>query len=162
MHKLLKLEAAAKESLRFISPPLLMRTVMKDFELPGTDIILPKGRELLLSADNLQLSSDVWGDDSQKFDFNHFIHTTDPVVEGKKGFFGFGVPPHLCLGRDLGLVEVQMLLSYLIYYYDIIDLGIDTNNKYIKNGIVDDTEIKRLTVGPSLFKKRKLKFIPKY
>lgn len=83
------------ETLRMHPPvPALNRQCSKDYNIPGTDVIIEKGTPVLISTLGLQYDADLFPDPDL---FNPDRYGSK---ENIPGFLGFGAGPRYCIGTS--------------------------------------------------------------
>ncbi|BFM15712.1 cytochrome P450 [Maricurvus nonylphenolicus] len=94
---------ALHEVLR-VSPPVMQfrRTVMEDTEIRGQKI--KKGDKVFLSYVSANRDEDLF-EDPNKFDITR---------ENARKHLAFGVGPHTCLGAQLALMQLQVLIKEIL------------------------------------------------
>lgn len=112
------LDMVCSESLRKYPPlPFLDRRCIKDYTLPGTDIILKKGVALCVPLLGLHYDPKYFPD-PQKFDPERFAD-----VNKRSRSFGaympFGEGPHNCIGARFGLMNSKVGLCHILSKYEV-------------------------------------------
>jgi cytochrome P450 len=106
-----------KETLR-LYPPIwaLSRTSRLADRIGGYEI--PPGTNLIISPYVTHRLRDLW-DDPERFDPDRFS-----VVRSKArprfAFFPFGGGPRLCIGRDLAMMEAQLVLATILREFRLV------------------------------------------
>jgi cytochrome P450 len=133
------LDHVVKESIRMLpSVPSTVRVALKDDVVPlsrpykradgkGTynSIVLPKGHELFIPLNVIQLSKDLWGEDAGEFKPERWDNLPASVLNAKMPpghTFAFLSGPRSCIGKQLATMETQIILSHLIlnFEFDIV------------------------------------------
>lgn len=113
LQKLPYLDMVLKEGMRmFPVAPFLVRTAIAD--TPISNCVIPKGAIIMLSVFNLHRRKDVWGDDAEEFNPEHFL----PERQNERHpfcFLPFSGGPRNCIGR-------LSLLQKLFYFQKTEDL----------------------------------------
>lgn len=133
------LDNVVKESIRMMpSIASTVRVALKDDVVPlsrsykradgkGTynSIVIPKGHELFIPINTIQLSKDLWGEDAQVFNPDRWDNLPSSVINAKLPpgqSFAFLAGPRSCIGKQLAIMETQILLIHLIleYEFDVV------------------------------------------
>ncbi|WFD01272.1 hypothetical protein MYAM1_004034 [Malassezia yamatoensis] len=133
------LDKVVKESVRMLpSVPSTVRVALKDDVVPlsksykradgkGTynSIVIPKGHELFIPLNTIQLSKEIWGEDAQDFNPDRWDNLPSSVVDAKMPpghTFAFLSGPRSCIGKQLAIMETQVLLAHLVlkFKFDVV------------------------------------------
>ncbi|WFD35878.1 hypothetical protein MCUN1_002746 [Malassezia cuniculi] len=133
------LDNVVKESVRMLpSVPSTVRVALKDDVVPlsrpykradgkGTynSIVIPKGHELFIPINVIQLSKDLWGEDAGEFNPDRWDNLPSSVINAKMPpghTFAFIAGPRSCIGKQLAIMETQIILSHLLleYEFDVV------------------------------------------
>lgn len=91
------LDQVLKEGMRmFPVAPFIVRTATAD--TPVSNCIIPKGAIIMMSIFNLQRRKDIWGDDAEEFNPDHFL----PERANERHpfcFLPFSGGPRNCIGK---------------------------------------------------------------
>jgi cytochrome P450 len=108
--------AVIQETLRLHAPSLsIPRTAAADDEIDGFRI--PAGETVLLFVYGVHRNPDVWPD-PERFDPGRFLGDT-PADRHKHAWIPFGAGQRQCIGRDLSLMETQIVLAMLLQRFRI-------------------------------------------
>jgi cytochrome P450 len=108
--------AVIQETLRLHSPAYqLPRTAIADDEIDGYRI--PAGTTLLALIYGVHHNPGVW-DDPERFDPARFLGDA-PAARHKQAWLPFGAGQRHCIGRDLSLMETQIILPLLLQRYSV-------------------------------------------
>lgn len=116
LHNLPYLDRVVQESLRLFPPTWsLLRDVQEDDEIGG--YLIPKGTMVLLNIYEAHRLSEFWPQPEQ-FDPNRFL---PEYVQGRPrhAYLPFGFGPRQCIGRDLALMIIRLVLAMLIQNFDL-------------------------------------------
>ena len=120
------------------SIPSTIRVALKDDVVPlsrsykradgkGTynSIVMPKGHELFIPLNVIQLSKEIWGEDAQEFNPDRWDNLPSSVIDAKMPpghTFAFLSGPRSCIGKQLAIMETQVLLAHLLlkFKFDIV------------------------------------------
>jgi cytochrome P450 len=107
---------AFDESLRVHPPGLgMMRTAIADDEVQG--YWLPKGTQILLGTYFTQRHPAFWRN-PDRFDPDHFL--PEQVADRPKyAYVPFGAGPHVCIGKNLALMESMMIITAIVQRFQI-------------------------------------------
>lgn len=125
------LDKVVKESVRMLpSVPSTVRVALKDDVVPlsksykradgkGTynSIVIPKGHEFFVPLNVIQMSKDIWGEDAEEFNPDRWDNLPSSVVNAKMPpghTFAFLSGPRSCIGKQLAIMETQVLLAHLL------------------------------------------------
>ena len=101
------------EALRLYSPvTVVSREAFKDMKFK--DITVPKGMNVWTMVVTLHTDPEIWGPDSYKFDPNRFANGITGACKLPHLYMPFGVGPRVCLGQNLAMVELKLLLALLL------------------------------------------------
>ncbi|TMW65591.1 hypothetical protein Poli38472_008233 [Pythium oligandrum] len=134
---LVYLEATLKELLR-LHPvaPSTLKYVVRDTVICG-DIPLYKGQMVLLSAYAMARNPDVWGPDAAEFKPERWIDPKTgkitPVPSSK--FFTFHSGPRTCVGMNLAMLELRVVLANLVNRYDF-EMDPSNDGSYIPSPLM--------------------------
>ena len=108
------------------SIPSTIRVALKDDVVPlsrsykradgkGTynSIVMPKGHELFIPLNVIQLSKDLWGEDAQDFNPDRWDNLPKSVIDAKLPpgqLFAFLAGPRSCVGKQTAILETLVLL----------------------------------------------------
>lgn len=109
------LTAVVNETLR-MNPPILYpsRRLMEPLEFEGTT--LPKGTTIDLSIYGLHHNKRVWGN-PEVFDPDRFLK---PLTKDQENaFVPFASGPRDCVGKNLALLEVNLIISTLLSKFKV-------------------------------------------
>lgn len=107
---------AFDESLRLYPPGLgMMRSSIEDGEFQGHWI--SKGTQILLGTYFTQRHPDFWRH-PDRFDPDHFL--PEQVADRPKyAYIPFGAGPHVCIGKNLALMESMMILTAIVQRFKV-------------------------------------------
>lgn len=128
------LEKVVKESVRMLpAVPSTVRVALKDDVVPlsksypradgkGTfnSVVIPKGHELFIPLNVIQLSKDLWGEDAQDFNPDRWDNLPSSVINAKMPpghTFAFLSGPRSCIGKQLAILETQVILAHMLLNY---------------------------------------------
>lgn len=127
VNQLTYLEQVIKETLR-LHPvaPILPRRCTEDTKL--TNFVLPAGAEVVISVMTLHRRKDIWGDDANLFNPDHFskeaMSNRSPYT-----FMAFSNGSRYCMGQRFAFISIKIILAKLLRRYRIsTHLGIDDIN----------------------------------
>lgn len=107
---------AFDESLRLYPPGLgMMRSVTEDSEFQGHWIF--KGTQILLGTYFTQRHPEFWRH-PDRFDPDHFL--PEQIADRPKyAYIPFGAGPHVCIGKNLALIESMMILTAIVQRFKV-------------------------------------------
>ncbi|KAK2440529.1 cytochrome P450 714C2 [Trifolium repens] len=101
------------ETLRLYPPaPLLARHTFKDMKFGNIDV--PKGTGLWILILTMHTNPDIWGDDAYKFNPERFANGVAGACKHPHAYMPFGVGPRICLGQNLAMLELKMLIALIL------------------------------------------------
>ncbi|KAL0435161.1 UNVERIFIED_CONTAM: cytochrome [Sesamum radiatum] len=111
--KMKLLTMAINESLRLYPPvSVVSREALKDLKFGG--INFPKGVNLWTLVTTLHTDPENWGPDSYQFNPERFANGITGACKLPHLYMPFGVGPRVCLGQNLALVELKILISMIL------------------------------------------------
>lgn len=121
LQQLVYLEAAIKETLRLHPPvPVNPKHVDRDVVLSdGT--YLRKGTTVSLAVWAMGRMPFVWGDDAEEFKPERWIDraTGKLISVSQYKFASFNAGPRLCLGMNLAMMEMKMVVAAVLQQFDV-------------------------------------------
>lgn len=105
-----------EEAMRLYPPAWIIDRVAKEEDEAG-GFHIPKNTMMILYTYGTHHSGKLWRD-PEKFDPQRFA----PEVKGNippYTYFPFGGGPRLCIGNNFALMEMQLVISQLLHYYDL-------------------------------------------
>ncbi|KAI5072399.1 hypothetical protein GOP47_0012505 [Adiantum capillus-veneris] len=104
------------ESLRLYPPqPIIARRCMRENTV--SDIIIPKGLEVIIPVSAMHRNKDVWGQDSEEFKPGRFANGINKACKVPSSFLPFGSGPRTCIGQTLALLEAKVTLYHMLKNY---------------------------------------------
>lgn len=105
------------EALRKYPPvPLLIRKASKDYPVPGSDVVLPRGTSILIPAYSIHHDPEYFPN-PENFEPERFsaeaTATRDNVT-----FLPFGDGPRNCIGSRFGMMQARVGLVTLLLNYE--------------------------------------------
>lgn len=101
------------ESLRLYPPvAVVSREAFKDMKFG--DILVPKGVNIWTMAMALHTDPENWGADAYTFKPSRFANGITGACKVPQLYMPFGVGPRVCLGQNLAMVELKVLISLLL------------------------------------------------
>lgn len=110
------IDQCINESLRMYPPASsLTRSVSKDYKLPNSSVILPKGITLIVPVYAIHRDPEHYPD-PERYDPDRF--TPDQVAKRNPYcFLPFGEGPRICIGMRFGMMQARVGLAYLLKDY---------------------------------------------
>lgn len=106
------------ESLRLYPPVgVLAREALNELEFAKTRI--PKGVTIWMMITTLHTNPDNWGLDSYEFKPERFANGTTGACKLPHLFVPFGFGPRICLGLNLAMIELKILLSLILSNFSL-------------------------------------------
>ncbi|GJQ81995.1 Cyp6a9 [Trypoxylus dichotomus] len=101
------------ETLRKYPPiPSLTRVCTKDYRIPGTDVIIPKGLRVFIPIQGIHNDPEIYPN-PQKFDPTRFSHE-NKNKRHQFSFIPFGEGPRICLGLRFAMIQTKICLAMMI------------------------------------------------
>lgn len=115
INRLIYLEQVIKETLR-IHPvaPVLLRHCTEDTALENFTI--PAGSEIIISAITAHRRKDIWGEDADEFNPDHFS-TEATTTRNPYAFMAFSGGVRNCLGQRFAYISIKVILAKLFRKY---------------------------------------------
>lgn len=105
-----------QEAMRYYSPSWqLTRTAQADDEIDGYTI--PAGSEVAVMQHVIHHNPAVW-DEPQRFDPLRFTPEAE-AQRPKQSWIPFGAGQRLCIGRDMAIMEGQLVLARVLQQYEV-------------------------------------------
>jgi len=96
----------------------LPRVVPKDMSVSVEGKTFCEGTELSCPAYTIQHDPEIWGADADSFRPERWL---DPVASDlKKYLLTFGVGPRACIGKNLAVLQMQILVATFVMRYDLV------------------------------------------
>jgi cytochrome P450 family 714 subfamily C len=109
----LQLTMVINESLRLYVPILFItREALKDIKIK--DINIPKGVGVWTYVGTLYTDPEIWGADAYQFNPERFANGVNGACKHPHLYMPFGVGPRVCLGQQLALLEMKILISLIL------------------------------------------------
>ena len=101
------------ESMRLYPPTTVVsREALKDLKFG--DINVPKGVNIWLNMVTLHTDPELWGPDAYKFNPDRFANGISGACKFPYLYMPFGVGPRVCLGQNLAMVELKVLMALML------------------------------------------------
>lgn len=100
----------AETSRKHCVLPVLNRTCVKDYQIPGTNKVIEKGIEVIISSYGLQMDAQYY-EEPEKFNPDRFI---DESAAASKPFMPFGLGPRKCIGWRFGKMQTKIGLLLML------------------------------------------------
>ncbi|RFU34119.1 hypothetical protein B7463_g2203, partial [Scytalidium lignicola] len=81
-------------------------------------VTLPAGVSVAVNAWVTHLDTQIFGQDADEFRPERWLHDVNAAKQMERYMFQFGGGSHLCIGRNLALLEMNRLLPCLLREYD--------------------------------------------
>ncbi|XP_055308415.1 cytochrome P450 4c21-like [Sitodiplosis mosellana] len=122
VNQLTYLEQVIKETLRlYPAVPILLRHCTEDTKL--ANCVVPAGTEVVISIMTVHRRKDIWGDDADEFNPDHFSRESK---RSPYAFMAFSNGTRYCVGQKFAFISVKIILAKLFRKYRIsTHLGMD-------------------------------------
>ncbi|CAB4312311.1 unnamed protein product [Prunus armeniaca] len=113
VRKMKQLTMVIQESLRLYPPvTVVSREAFKDMKFG--DITVPKGFNVWTTVVTLHTDPEIWGPDAYEFNPDRFANGITGACKLPHLYMPFGVGPRVCLGQNLAMVELKVLLALIV------------------------------------------------
>lgn len=114
-NKLAYLEQVMQETLRMFTPaPFIMRHCSKDLKM--ANFTIPENTEVLISLMTLHRRKDIWGDDADEYNPDHFSKEACSKRH-PYAYMAFSKGSRNCIGQRFALMSVKIILARLFRKY---------------------------------------------
>ncbi|CAN6559179.1 unnamed protein product [Malus baccata var. baccata] len=111
--KMKQLTMVIHESLRLYPPvTVVSREAFKDMKFG--DINIPKGVNVWTTVATLHTDPEIWGPDAYVFNPDRFANGITGACKLPHVYMPFGMGPRVCLGQNLAMVELKILIALLV------------------------------------------------
>ncbi|XP_044761019.1 cytochrome P450 6k1-like [Coccinella septempunctata] len=111
-------DSVINESMRFYPPVhVLNRVCTKDYQVPGTDLLLKKGQKVVIPVLGIQRDEEHYPN-PDTFDPDRFS-AENSKWRNPATFLPFGYGPKNCIGLRFGMVQVKTAVITVIRHYEI-------------------------------------------
>lgn len=118
INELSNLDMVIKEAFRLLPPvPIFLRQTLAEFELsPG--LVIPKDVNLIINLFLLQRRKDIWGEDAEQFNPDHFL-PENVAKRHQYCYLPFSAGPRGCLAYKytISLVKISMVKLIMAYKF---------------------------------------------
>jgi cytochrome P450 len=112
------LHAVVLETLRLFPPSsFVVREVFRDMQLGR--LRAPKGTYLFVPVSTMHHDAAVWGPTARRFDPGRFRDGVAAACKHPQAFMPFGLGARTCLGQNLALVEVKVLVALVLARFSL-------------------------------------------
>ncbi|GMI78696.1 cytochrome P450, family 714, subfamily A, polypeptide 1, EUI-like p450 A1 [Hibiscus trionum] len=113
LRRMKQLTMVIQESLRLYPPvAVVSREALEDMKFG--EIFVPKGVNIWLMVLALHTDPEIWGKEAYTFDPNRFAKGIAGACKLPQAYIPFGVGPRVCLGQNLAMVELKLVISLLL------------------------------------------------
>lgn len=104
------------EALRLYPPvPVISREAFKDMKFGN--IKVPREVNIWTMVLPLHTDPEIWGSDSYKFNPERFANGISGACKNPFLYMPFGVGPRVCLGQNLAMVELKIVIGLVLSNY---------------------------------------------
>ncbi len=113
------LDQVFNETLRFYFTSVLERQCCKDYKLPGSDFVVPKGMLVQIPSRSMHHDDRFWPDASN---FNPDVNFSPETKKERSpyAFMSFGHGPRNCIGMRLAYLMAKMCLVNVVSKFKIV------------------------------------------
>ena len=109
----MQLNMVINESLRLYPPvAVVSREALTDMKFGDIDV--PKGVNLWTLVVTLHTDPENWGPDALAFNPDRFANGITGACKLPHLYMPFGVGPRVCLGQNLAMVELKLLIALVV------------------------------------------------
>ncbi|KAL2238449.1 cytochrome P450 714C2 [Sesamum indicum] len=113
IRKMKQLTMVINESLRLYPPvTVVSREAFKDMKFGNIDV--PKGMNVWTYVLTSHTDPEIWGPDAYEFNPERFASGITGACKFPHLYMPFGVGPRVCLGQNLALVELKVLIALIL------------------------------------------------
>uniref|UniRef100_A0A5B6Z559 Cytochrome P450 714C2-like n=1 Tax=Davidia involucrata TaxID=16924 RepID=A0A5B6Z559_DAVIN len=113
IRKMKQLTMVINESLRLYPPvSVVSREALKDMKFGNINV--PKGVNVWTLVVTLHTDPEIWGPDAYNFNPDRFANGITGACKLPHLYMPFGVGPRVCLGQNLAMVELKILISLIL------------------------------------------------
>ncbi|MED6214054.1 hypothetical protein PIB30_099235, partial [Stylosanthes scabra] len=113
LSKMKQLTTVIHETLRLYPPlPLTVKEALKDMKFGNINV--PKGVTIWAMTLTSHTDPELWGSDAYEFKPERFANGVSGACKLPHMYMPFGFGLRSCLGRDLAMTELKMLLSHIL------------------------------------------------
>ncbi|KAF3433237.1 hypothetical protein FNV43_RR24339 [Rhamnella rubrinervis] len=91
------------------------------------NVVVPKGVCLWTLIPTLHRDTDIWGPDANEFKPERFADGVSKGCKSPQAYIPFGLGPRLCLGKNLAMVELKVVVSMIVSKFSF---SLSTNYKH--------------------------------
>ncbi|XWS08404.1 hypothetical protein CRYUN_Cryun41cG0077200 [Craigia yunnanensis] len=111
--RLKTLTMVIQEALRLYPPAAFVsREALEEIQLGN--LTIPKGVCLWTLIPTLHRDPEIWGSDANEFKPERFSDGVSKACKFPQAYIPFGLGPRLCLGRNLAMVQLKIVLRLII------------------------------------------------
>lgn len=93
-----------------------MRIAVADYKVPGTDAIIKKGQQIVISPYAIQNDPDYY-ENPEVFDPDRFL-PEEVKKRNQFAYLPFGEGPRICIGQRFGILQVKLGLITMVSNYN--------------------------------------------
>ncbi|KAJ7266575.1 cytochrome P450 [Mycena rebaudengoi] len=119
------LNAVIKEALRLLPPvPTSLQrapAIGSGSKMLGNGVIIPEGTAIVIPPYTIQRSPHYFSPDPERFLPERWLANADDLtfVLNQDAFIPFSIGPANCVGRNLALLELRMVVAYIVQAFDM-------------------------------------------
>ncbi|PTB62120.1 cytochrome P450 [Trichoderma citrinoviride] len=92
--------------------PAMMREAAHDTRVG--DLLIPKGKQIMVSPYAVNRSQELWGDDADEFKVERWEDSYSGGAKTSQAFLTFSSGPRVCIGKDFATLSLKVFLTVLV------------------------------------------------
>ncbi|XP_065092334.1 probable cytochrome P450 6a14 [Ochlerotatus camptorhynchus] len=109
------LEQCINETLRKYPPTTVYRIVTKDYQVPDSDVVFPKGMSVMVPVYAIHHDPEYWPD-PERYNPDRFS-AEECASRNPLTFIPFGEGPRMCVAARLGMLQTKIGLATMLMGY---------------------------------------------
>ncbi|CAH1994035.1 unnamed protein product [Acanthoscelides obtectus] len=118
VNELVYLKQIIDETLRkYPALPLITRVCVKDYKLPGTNVMIEKGTKVIIPISGIHHDDSNY-EDPEKFDPERFSEASKEKIN-PYAHLAFGEGRRICIGMRFGIIQTKVGLASILKNYKV-------------------------------------------